>query len=340
MQIFVSVNIDRIENALYISALASFAFGVFVVMMPFVGAKQLYQKMQEGGKYKGRAEISEIKGRLDYTTAYPGMLFSTVLIGVVIVFFTIFTVLTILAIPKIYVPLIHGFKIAIIWTVIILLLGQILKRLVMDKYCITDGEVTHPRLFSCIYVMLIVMNFALGSLFALTRIAVMMPFLFVKFHILSKTLIDGDNVSFDGGYTSFLAMVKHHHDVTNPIRRTFLQAIAPKGERLYGEKPSEEGGQQSKAQRTRNRFWVGYILSQAPQLQSLRKRALAAEAKVEEVVKSGTITPGGTTTYNVKSSTPFTPIHLTPARMVDGRPITMARAPVDGSHPILPQGRS
>jgi len=281
VQIFVDVNIDRIETALYLSALASFVFGVFVVVTPFVGQAQLYKKMQAGDKdYKGARNIDELKGRLDYASAYPGILFSTVLFGVLLIFFTSFAVLTALAVPAIYMPVLTGCKILIIWAVVTLVLLTVLKMLVLDRLCVQNGEIVHPRLFACVYMMLIVVNFSLGSLLALSRLASMFPFLFVKFHILSTTMLDGKskNIGSDSGYGSYLAMVKHHHDTSNPLRHSFLQAIAPQADKLYGEEPCDVPRPQSIAQRTRNRFWVAYMMSQSPELRSLRKQNLASDS--------------------------------------------------------------
>merc|ERR1719487_1697961 len=97
----------------------------------------------------------------------------------------------------------------------------------------------------------------------------MVPFMFIKFHILSTSLLDSDQVGWDGGYGSYLAMLKYHFDNSNPIRSGFLQAIAPDGDRLYGKEPSKDAPEtvlQTRKQRTRNRLWVAYMMSKNPEL--------------------------------------------------------------------------
>jgi len=274
VQLFVTLEIWRIELALYTSALLAFAFAVFVVAMPFVGYTKLYEQMQEGGTYLGSSSIESIKGRLDYATAYPGTLFSTVIFGAAIVFGVLMIVLTTLAVPSVYMPLLYGLKVSLFWMVFVLLCNLFLKRVVLDRICMKDGEVTHPRLFACVYVMLIITNFAVGALNALSRLAFMIPFAFVKFHILSTSLLGNSQVGYDGGYSSFLAVVKHQHDVSNPIRVSFLQAIAPQGHRLFGEKPLLKPNPQTSKQLTRNRLWLGYMMSKNTELQAQRSGAL------------------------------------------------------------------
>jgi len=280
VQICLTLDLDRIEMFLYTASLLSFAFGVFVVAMPFFGQARVYEQMLKGDHFKGERCVADLKGRLDYATAFPGILFSTVFLGVIIVFFATLIVLIPFAVPNLSVNLAWSFKITLIWLTVTFLIMTFLKRGVMDRFCLVDGEVVHPRLFACVYVMLIIMNFALGTIAAIVRLVCMLPFLFIKFHILSATMLDGDNVGFDGGYSSFLTMVKHHHDVSNPIRRSFLQAIAPDHARVYGGAPLEVPRPQNATQRTRNRFWVAYMTSKVPELRFQRKKALAADPKV------------------------------------------------------------
>jgi len=277
VQICLTLDLDRIEMFLYAAALLSFAFGVFVVAMPFFGQARVYEQMLRGDHFKGDKSLDHLKGRLDYATAFPGILFSTVFLGVIIVFFVTLVVLTPFAVPSASVNLIWSFKITLVWLTATFLIMTFLKRVVMDRFCLVDGEVVHPRLFACVYIMLIITNFALGTIAAIGRLVFMLPFLFIKFHILSATMLDGDSVGWDGGYSSFLTMVKQHLDVSNPIRRSFLHGIAPDHARVYGEQPLEAPRPQSAMQRTRNRFWVAYMTSKVPELRFQRKKALAAD---------------------------------------------------------------
>merc|ERR1719163_801900 len=200
-----------------------------------------------------------MKGRLDYATAFPGILFSTVLLGVVVVFLVLFVVLTVLSVPAFYTKVLWGFKVTIVWLVLSYLVMQLLTRLVLDKLCLKDGEVT---------------TFAAGACLALSRL-VMMPFMFVRFHNLSTTMLREEFCCFDGGFAAFLSLVRHNHEVQNPIRCSFLAAIAPESSRLHGQPPLETPRPQTVRQRVRNRLWVGLLMHHAPQLSASRKRALA-----------------------------------------------------------------
>jgi len=283
VQVLVTLNIDRIEAGLYVAALASFWFGVFIVAMPLLGYSEIYEKLQKGDiTFKGSSSMEYLKGRLDWAALFPGLLMSTVVIGVMLIFFALFAIFTFLAIPSLYLPLLWQSRLVIFWLIVTVSIMSLLKYVVLDRICVVDGEAVYPRLFSFVYVLLIILNFAVGMVSAISRLVLMLPFMFVKFHVLSATMLDDENVSWDGGYAAYLSAVKHDHDVSNPIRHGFLQAIAPECNSLFGEKPLEEPRPQSKMQRTRNRFWTSYMISKAPQLRFMRKSALmsgSADAK-------------------------------------------------------------
>lgn len=283
IQFWITLNIDRIEAALYTAALLSFAFGIYVVAAPFFAYVPMYEKMQAGDKtYKGASLREDLKGRLDWATAYPGTLFSTTMAGAIILFFVIFIVLTVLSIPAIYMPIIKAFWICLFWLSAGAGFLFFLKRVVMDMVCMSDGEVVYPRTFSCIYVIFIVTNFAVGALLTVIRFVFMIPNLYVKYHNLSQCMLGDAYVDWDGGYSAFICMVIHDHDVSNPIRQGFLQAIAPQAHRLYGKKPLEEPRPQTVRQRTRNRLWTAYMTSVHPQIRPLRKAALAAQSAKDD----------------------------------------------------------
>jgi hypothetical protein len=271
VNMFVHLNLDRIENALYFSAILAFFFGMFVVAMPFWGHNALYEKMLAGDtSYKGSEAVDVIGGRVDYATTYPGTLFSTVLLGVVIVFFCVFTVLAVLCYPSLWLDYVWSMRFTLMWAAIIMIFLNILKRILLDKVCVVDGEVVHPRLYACLYVILVIYGFALGLLSAISRLVMLLPFMFVKFHVLSTSMLDSSQVAFDGGYASFLSTVRMHFEMSNPIRRSFLGAMAPQAEQLYGEKSPDAPRPQTRTQLTRNRFWTAYMISKNPELQSLR----------------------------------------------------------------------
>merc|ERR1712183_1020744 len=103
-----------------------------------------------------------------------------------------------------------------------------------------DGEVVHPRIFSGVVVTLSIVNFALGAIASVTRFALVLPFAFLKFHLLDESLLDEDFVQFDFGVMTYLTCVMHNYEKLNPVRRGFLRVLMPDAHRLYGPLPSSQ----------------------------------------------------------------------------------------------------
>jgi len=84
-------------------------------------------------------------------------------------------------------------------------------------------------------------------------------------------LNEGD-VSWDSGYGSFLSLVRQNYEVSNPIRRSFLQAIAPAAAGLRGPAPSKDVDEiRARRLRVRNRFRLATLLHNSPSLQAGRR---------------------------------------------------------------------
>jgi len=185
---------------------------------------------------------------LDYAAAFPGILFSTVLIGMITIFIPVFAICTVLSTRTFYTQL-WGYRAVLIGLFMPILMSQILKRLVLDRWCVEDGEISRPRLFALIYMVLVVINFASGLLVAVSRLAFMLPFLFLKFYHLDETALSEGAVIWDAGYSAFLSLVINNYREMNPIRRGFISKLAPEMHRLHGQTPSET------PQRSSRRLW-------------------------------------------------------------------------------------
>merc|ERR1719161_2491470 len=99
-----------------------------------------------------------------------------------------------------------------------------------------------PQVFSPLYSILLVSNFATGAILAITRFAMFLPFAFITFHFLDVSLLscDEDNITWDWGFGSWLSAASYNYKVTNPLRVGFLMALKPDAHNLHGSPPKEE----------------------------------------------------------------------------------------------------
>lgn len=267
-----TVNLWYSEVVLHISALVALGFGIWVAAAPFHAQRQLFEQMQRGDySFLGHSQLPFLGTYLLFSASFPGVLFSTVLFGVITVFIFMFLLLHILVIPTTY-EILWTYKSVILISVVSIIINQTLSRLVVATWCVKDGEVVKPRLFSLISFVALLINFGLGWLLVFTRILFLLPFLWYKFHLLSTSMLNEGDVSWDSGYGSFLSMVRQNYEVSNPIRRSFLQAIAPAAAGLRGPAPSKDVDEiRARRLRVRNRFRLATLLHNSPSLQAGRR---------------------------------------------------------------------
>jgi len=239
---FIALNLDKVELELYIAACMALWFGIWVVRRPFIGHNDLFERMQRGDKnYKGNTQMGDVESRTDFATFFPGLVFSTVLFGMAIVFVTIFSVLVVLTSESFY-KWLWGFRALFAWILATTLIQLvILRRLVLDSLCIDNGDIVRPRMYACVYTIFVVMNFALGALAAISRVIFMLPFLFLQLSSLSSCVLEEDDVLWDIGYTSYLTMTRSDYRSSNPLAAAFIQVISPNAHRLFGPKRLEDG---------------------------------------------------------------------------------------------------
>jgi hypothetical protein len=276
-------NLDRMEAYLYVSALFAFGFGLVVVARPFFGYRKIFENMQSGKKlkFKGHTHLDEFEKRVDFATFFPGIVFSSVLSGMAIIFILVFIILNVLTMREFY-TFLWSMRKHLVWlgaTVLIQLL--IMRRVVLDYFCLKDGDIIRPRLFSCVYVMFVIINFALGALASLFRIICMLPFMFIQLHTLDDCILREEFVGFDIGYTSFLTLTRVDYRLANPVHRSFISAVMPEAHRLYGRESSEESRftpEETKKKKFRNKMWLALTLNANPSLQAERKRPEESES--------------------------------------------------------------
>jgi len=280
---FATLSLRRIEWCLYTAEILAMGLALWTLFYTFEAYVRTFEQCQVGDyTFKGGSHMKELSHRPDFSTFYPGMIMSTVIFSQMFTSVMVFILLVLFTSWTVWVYLWHRFKIFVFWLAMGLVLQLVVLRvLVLDWYCMKKGEVIRPRLFSCLLTVLTIMNFALGVLATLTRLACMLPFLFTVFLRLDKSLLDEEDVCWDFGTVTFLSTVGVCYRETNPIRRCFISTLMPNVNQLYGpvrsetqchDKAAYESGERRYSKKYRNKLWLWAAMSKNPSLTNWRQQ--------------------------------------------------------------------
>eukprot|EP00928_Gymnodinium_smaydae_P025888 TRINITY_DN20496_c0_g2_i1.p1 TRINITY_DN20496_c0_g2~~TRINITY_DN20496_c0_g2_i1.p1 ORF type:complete len:1585 (-),score=219.77 TRINITY_DN20496_c0_g2_i1:50-4405(-) len=286
------LNIRRVETCFFSSVLLTMLFGFYIVYNTFEASVRIFSASQKGDhSFRAYDVMRDSLSRPDYSTFYPGMLFSTVLMGMVTLFPILFIVLLLATSISFWLSVWRAASPMIIWVGGTLFVTHVLLRWVLlDWCCMKDGHVVNPRLFSCLTIVLSLVNFPLSALYAITRFFTILPYAFLKFHQLDRSLLQHSVWSMDFGLVSFLTTVGLGYEALNPVRRAFVSELNPGVHRLYG-KLNPDGPAETRAypeprsynakgylKSARNKWWLLKTLSENPSLSKLRRRDVSASA--------------------------------------------------------------
>merc|ERR1719375_526691 len=108
--------------------------------------------------------------------------------GWVMSFFSMFIPLSMLMFTELYTTL-WTYRTWIVLFAVTKLILIVLRSLVADVVLNTNGEVTWPITFSCVWVVLIVINFAIGILASICRFFLLLPAVIYRFNSLDQTML-------------------------------------------------------------------------------------------------------------------------------------------------------
>jgi len=277
---FASVNLSRIEACLYAAALLSMVFGLWIVGCTFAGYVRIFEMMQRGdSNFEGSTHMKDFMRAPDKGTFFPGMLFSTVLFGILLSFVICF-VLLVFCTSLDFWTWAWGYARIPVFSIACTFFLQyfLLRKFLLNWYCMHNREVVHPQMFACVWGMLTMVNFALGTILSLTRLVTIVPFAFMEYHRLDKTLLDEEWVPMDSGITSYLTTVALSYQNLNPVRSAFISTLLPDPHRLHGPVPSDVpqlkaaapeglgGGAPRYTKVRRNKWWLMKLLWMNPSL--------------------------------------------------------------------------
>jgi len=302
---FVTKIVKQIEIVVSISTIISLCFASYIMIRPFFGHKRIYEAMQRGAhnEYQGGTSGSVkamLRSKLDYACFYPGTFFSTVVSAYLLIWLVLTVALILVLQPLVWKLALSFWPMIGVLAITLFLKIVILKKLVLGYMCVKNGEISKPRLFSCVYFIFLCVNFVLGLLGSIIRAATLLPLLFVQFCMLDTTLLPDEFMSFDIGYCSFLTVLKVGYDKTNPIKVQFLNMVLPGLNDLHGEKPKlitmksakergipamrprSEDPERPPRRTQRNRWQLALRLYQLPQLRDFRGHAIKERVRQQE----------------------------------------------------------
>merc|ERR550537_517967 len=130
---------------------------------------------------------------------------STMVCGWLLVFSLIFIVLSVLMFAELWIKLwqLRVFLLFLIGTKLIITL---LRSVVIDKLLNEQGFITWPICFACVWVVLMILNFAIGLLASVCRFFILIPAILYRFNTLDDTMVPDPLVNIDPGYFSLLSL--------------------------------------------------------------------------------------------------------------------------------------
>lgn len=280
-----SVQTNLIRICVRISAVVAWIFALACLYSAFRGYSHLFEKMQ-CGQHDYPGHTYDLRGKFSDGTFFIGTAMSTVLLGWVIVFFIVLPVLTLLTFWQVY-TFIWSYKVLLLIVILSKCVMVVLRVLVCDTLLQTDGFIDKPICFSCAWIVLLTLGFALGALSTVIRFFMMLPGIVYRYHCFDDTLVSEEFVSMDMGYNSLLSLTYTTYEQRNPIGITFAHAICPGAHRLYGpaylserevtgsggDGPASEAQIQKQHRRRniRNKMWLAVMLHNYPSLKKYRR---------------------------------------------------------------------
>jgi len=283
------------------------AFSGYILYTAFRGYYWMFMQMQSGThQYPGNTNIllhklgggaNDLQNQYGNTTLFLGMLMSTMVFGWLSAFTLLFLTLSLLMFAELWITL-WQFRIVLLFFAVTKLVLILLRVLVIDRILNEDGWITWPMTFTCVWVILMILNFAIGLLASVCRFFILLPFMLLRFNTLDDTMMPALVVNLDAGYYSLLGLTYTSYEQMNPICRSFISSLSPSAHRLYsasyktnaevcnwdhGQSSfADDGGEPASAevveraqrrQILRNKLWLAVLLMKNPTLRQSRKSA-------------------------------------------------------------------
>jgi len=181
-----------------------------------------------------------------------------------------------------------------------LLIMLFLRYAVMDCFLTRNGFVTHPRVFTLVWMMLVVINFVIGVSLAVLRVLILWVYTLISGCFLHYSLLDEKLLRGDHGYFAFLSMAYTYYERHNPVKSAFVTVLMPQVHKLYGPKKHSEDDHEEahstmpttmtvaqRRQRAKNRFALALTLARNPELVQNRREKTRGGLKRSVTLASG-----------------------------------------------------
>jgi hypothetical protein len=258
---------------------SSDVFVLYIVGRMFRKYHTLMQSMQEGSFAKNHQyEATRMRNSFGACTYLPGTFVFSALMAYFAFYIFLFawlafiiTIVVLLFIPATRPGLLAWFFNILFYIGVYFGIIYGIKLVIVEKFCIEEGEVVRPRVLSLCLTILMVYNFIVGSASAVFRVFFILSYAIINSFFIDGTILPDDLIRWDTGYSSFLASTYTWYERLNPVRKSFITLLMPSVHMAYA--PEHEGSELSvKARRVRNRFNLAITLFRNPELIEYRRR--------------------------------------------------------------------
>jgi hypothetical protein len=246
---------------------------------------KLMEQMQEGSF--NEYPVEEMQNSFSYCTYLPGTFVFTALLAYLVFYFVLFvtmalliTFIVLLFIPNTRIAMWDSTLPWITYFGIYAVIIYGVKYVLIEWYCIEDGEVIHPHVLSVCLTILMVYNFVVGTASSLFRMQFIMTYATIMCFFIDETTLPSSLLEWDPGYYAFLASTYTWYERMNPIKKSFTTLLMPSAHMT--DKPENAAALRVidgeitssklpvRARRVQNKFNLALTLFRNPELRPLR----------------------------------------------------------------------
>jgi len=238
------VPVERLKKCALIAGVLAFGFVLYILHTAFRGYRWMFVEMQTGrhqypgctgkeGQKTDKEFQKELRSQYGNSTLFLGLLMSSMVCGWLMAFGLVFVSLSLLMFTELWIQL-WELRVFLLFLVVTKLVLIALRSVVIDAVLNDDGYITWPMTFSCVWVVLMILNFAIGLLASVCRFILLAPAMLYRFNTLDDTMVPEFLVKYDPGYYCLLSLTYTSYEQMNPICRSFITSVSSTVHRLHG----------------------------------------------------------------------------------------------------------
>lgn len=280
-----SIILPSIICAMRVSILGAVACANFMMLKTKSEHEKLTQRIQMGDhSYCGGTHRKRLRNSFAASTSFPGLFIATVVINYFVAAFLLFVCMVLLITPPLLlaVPrtrhLVYEGLLVLRYPILAGFAKLVLKRLVVDRLLVSQGQPVYPGLFAPLWLSLLLINFVQAPFLAGSRWALLVIRGTISSTFIHVCAFSESCMFFDPGYQAFISMTFTQSTRRNLVRTCFISAIMPQAQRVRSQCPPQgpdmetrEAKERKRRLRVRNKLWVAVTLRNNPSLRQERR---------------------------------------------------------------------